>query len=596
MWPMKVTYGLSWHMEGGPSRGGRAGKRYHDQGSFLGERLPLTRPTPRFQILGRRRVGHVRRSSCTEATLTPRSLPWLVLPPGTTCPRSIAAGIWWSAVPQRRVARGWTASAYEGPRTLPMVLAVEIEIIADESDPEGGRPSGRRPEARWLGRRAEPGRPRYEVINPFRQREIAAGRPRRQRAPAGILGPPRPAARMQVTQATVDSSEGRSDHLQGESRWFPASRFVLAVLIGAGITDLIWSRVPHTLTVSTDIVGYQTWADFDYRRYTDTYYCVAIIFPLLAIAACNVLGRWGPLRRPKGHRVPFYRIETNVGSPGGGGAAPAAPVAADGVVGPDEVLPTAVEEPVESPLAAKPLVFTAFWSVARGVVPALAIAVEVCLVRSPATARAESWWADGRPCLSRGCSGCRFWASSMAVGEDRRDRNPEVLSKWQSSIALVNSLLAVAVVPLLFFVSQKTSVYVSSEHRVVYYHWLPWWLVVIASIGCLGLWVHGLRRVRLSGDPTALEATVLTWLVGPILFFLLLAVLPGASGPFTGSTGAILAAPNWSSSTDCSPGVTSSCSMGFSRTCSGEQCALDVFGNNRWGGGAGISLLMSPLF
>lgn len=45
MWPMKVTYGLSWHMEGGPSRGGRAGKRYHDQGSFLGERLPLAANT-----------------------------------------------------------------------------------------------------------------------------------------------------------------------------------------------------------------------------------------------------------------------------------------------------------------------------------------------------------------------------------------------------------------------------------------------------------------------------------------------------------------------------------------------------------------------
>ena len=69
-----------------------------------------------------------------------------------------------------------------------MVLAVEIEIIADESDPEGGRPSGRRPEARWSGRRAEPGRARYEVINPFRRgrsprvvhigRELPAGNSR----------------------------------------------------------------------------------------------------------------------------------------------------------------------------------------------------------------------------------------------------------------------------------------------------------------------------------------------------------------------------------------------------------------------------------
>lgn len=404
---------------------------------------------------------------------------------------------------------------------------------------------------------------------------------------------------MQVTQATAESTEGQQeDRSAGESRWFPFSRFVLATLIGAGLTDLLWRRVPNTLTTSTAIVGYPTWADFDFRRYIDAYYCIAIAFPLLTIAACYVLGRWGPLRRPRVSRTPFYRITTEPDSPPDGDAALASPLVTDGAVESVGALPTSEPVPPENgrSTSGQLLVFAAFWSVARMAVPALAIGIEVCLIRSPRQLQLSrgGWLAGGVYVVA-------VLVTSLVLRARQAGKTVgtgiPALSKWQSSIALANSLLAVAAVPLLFFVSQKTSVYVSSENRVVYYHWLPWWLVVIVSIGCLGLWFRGLRRVRSTADPAGLEATVLTWLVGPIIFFLLLAVLPGVSGPFTGFDDAqFLAAPQLVFIHGLFPWRDIFLLHGILQDVFWGAVGLDVFGNTRWGGGAGIDLLMSPLF
>lgn len=403
---------------------------------------------------------------------------------------------------------------------------------------------------------------------------------------------------MQVTEATAESVKGRQEHSAGEPRWFPVLRFGLATLIGAGLTDLVWRRVPNTLTASTDIVGYQTWADFDFRRYIDAYYCVALVFPLLAIAACYVLGRWGPLRRPRVSRPPFYRIKTEAGSLGNAGVAAPGSVPADRAEDSVEGVPTERRIVVqdEGSSTEQLVVLAAFWSVARVAVPALTVAIEVCLVRSPRQLE-----------LSGGgfLAGAGYLAVVLVTGlvlrawQSKKTDGSGIpsLAKWQASIALVNSLLAVMVVPLLFFVSQKTSVYVSSHHRVIYYHWLPLWLVVIVSFGCLGLWLRGLRRVRSEGGSARLEATVLTWLVGPIVFFLLLAVLPGASGPFTGFDDAqFLAAPQLVFVHGLFPWRDIFLLHGILQDVLWGAVGLDVFGNTRWGGGAGISLLMSPLF
>jgi hypothetical protein len=404
---------------------------------------------------------------------------------------------------------------------------------------------------------------------------------------------------MQVTQASAESTEGQQDRPERESRWLPFLRFALATIIAAAITDLLWRRVPNTLSASTDIVGYQTWADFDYRRYTDAYYCVAIIFPLLAIAACYVLGRWGPLRRPRICRAPIYRITTEPESPGDAEPTSPSPPAADGGSDSVEALPSAgqaLSDDRDAPTSGQLPVVTGFWVLARVAVPALAIAVEVCLVRSPR--QLELTWggllAGGAYVVIVLVAGflLRWWQS----GRTDESGMPALIA-WRSSIALVNSLLALAVVPLLFFVSQKTGVYVSSEHRVVYYHWLPWWLVAIASLVCLGLWVRGLRRIRSTADSARLEATVLTWLVGAVIFFLLLAVLPGASGPFTGFDDAqFLAAPQLVFVHGLFPWRDIFLLHGILQDVFWGAVGLDVFGNTRWGGGAGISLLMSPLF
>ncbi len=229
-------------------------------------------------------------------------------------------------------------------------------------------------------------------------------------------------------------------------------------------------------------------------------------------------------------------------------------------------------------------------------VPATAVAIEVCLIRSPRQNElTRGGFVAGLGYLVATAAGAglfRRWASA-----GRREVPLLLGATWRSAIALVNSLLALIVLPLLFFVSEKTNVYVVSKGRTVYYHWLPLWLVVAVTVGCLALWIRSLYRVRSSADGTRLEETVLTWLVGPIIFFLLLAVLPGQLGKFFAFDDAqYLAAPQLIFHHGLFPWRDIFLLHGILQDVFYGAVGLLVFGNTRWGGDAGINLLMVPLF
>ncbi|MGH9089813.1 MAG: hypothetical protein ACRDZR_00290 [Acidimicrobiales bacterium] len=397
-----------------------------------------------------------------------------------------------------------------------------------------------------------------------------------------------------------EAAERETGGLASERRWFSVTRFLLAVVIGGVLTFLVWLRVPHDLSVSTDIVGYQIWADFDYRRYLDAYYLVAIAFPLLSIAACYVLGRWGPLRRRIRGMAPFWRITTVLGDRGPsivraahapGGIETAAEVE-------DEIGTSApaVAEHDQERAVAPPGVASLFWAVARIAVPGFGVAIEVCLIRSPVQVELT------RGGLLAGLAYLLAVAGGATLLRKVAATRPESsalrrASTWRSAIALVNSFLALSVLPLLFFVSEKTNIYVRSEHRVIYYHWLPLWLVIVALAVCLALWLRGLLRMTSVTGASDLEATVLTWLVGPLVFFLLLAVFPGAIGSFTGFDDAqFLAAPQLVFHHGLFPWREIFLLHGIFQDVFWGAVGLLVFGNTRWGGDAGIGLLMTPLF
>jgi hypothetical protein len=398
---------------------------------------------------------------------------------------------------------------------------------------------------------------------------------------------------LQLVHSPMEASEQEQSVPTREPRWRPVCRFVLASLIGAGVAYLVWRRVPHTLSVTTDIVGYQTWVDFDYLRYLDAYYLIAIAFPLVSIAACFVLGRWGPLRRPRGDRPHLYQITTSLDEQSEGAAPVTVASPVDGRGQPRPVAPSTSNQAVPS----APAVIALFWTVARMAVPAVAVGIEVCLVRSPRQAfLARGGLAAGVGYLVVvGLSGVLLLRWQRAHPGERW---LQATTTWRSAVALVNSLLSLSVLPLLFFVSEKTNVYVSSKNQVVYYHWLPLWLVIVVTIGCIALWIRGLRRMqRSTSTASALEATALTWLVGPIIFFLVLAVLPGALGYFYAFDDAqFLAAPQLIFHHGLFPWRDIFLLHGLLQDVFYGAVGLLVFGNTRWGGDAGAGLFMIPLF
>lgn len=401
-----------------------------------------------------------------------------------------------------------------------------------------------------------------------------------------------------LIETSIENVEPRTAAQVTEALWRPVSRFVLAVVLGAGFSLLVWRKVPSQLSVKSTVIGYPIFANFDYQRYLDAYYCIAIVFPVVAIVVCALLGRWGPLRRPKDGRSHFYRIATVSNDQTTGGAA-ALPVAVSGP-GPDaEELPStappaSLGSATGSATTAPPAV-SVFWAVARMAVVAITIAIEVCLIRSPVQVQFTrgGFIAGGIYMLAVAAGAVllkRLW--KYRNNADSENSHPG----WRDSFAYSNSFLALSVIPLLFFVSEKTNIYISSEHRVVYYHWLPLWLVIVVTVGCVALWARGVRRARRSIVERT-EPAVLTWVVGPVVFFLLLAVLPGAIGTFLGFDDAqFLAAPQLIFHHGLFPWRDIFLLHGIFQDVLWGAVGLLVFGNTRWGGDAGIGLLMTPLF
>ncbi len=286
-----------------------------------------------------------------------------------------------------------------------------------------------------------------------------------------------------------------------------ALRFLLAVALSALVTDAVWHRVPGSLRVSTDVVGYPIFADFDITRYFDGFYLIALVFPALALVSYHVLAWRGPLRKPRETTAirPVVTVRTD-----------------DGAIG--------SESPTAPPRASVARYLAA---TARLVLPAATVAVEVSAARPagasvPTRAGVTAGIAYLVVVLGGSVLASRLHARTRSTGPDGSTEDDARVA------TIVRSGAALCVVPLLFFVSSATSVTVQSDHRVVHYPWLPVWLVVVVS-ALLGLWFwRRVSRVRTAADAGRIENAVLTFVVGPMLLFLFVSSLPGAFGTFNG--------------------------------------------------------------
>ena len=308
-----------------------------------------------------------------------------------------------------------------------------------------------------------------------------------------------------------------------ESGWRPAVRFVASVIAAGGVTRLLWAFVPNQLSVSTRLVGYQTLNNFDIFRYTYGYYVLAFVFPALTIAMYATVSWRGPLRKtpPVTRRILPVNV-TDVAEQSSSdrlvaSSARKAPLAQ----------PTSAAETGASP---ETLSLQLLWTAGRVLLPAAVIALEV----SCAEVTSDRISSTGLLAALGYTVAVLLLATGFVITGKGRHRRRQATWNNTNAVSRANSLLAICVVPLLLLVSEGSTVFISSQHRLVHYDWLPVWLAVVGTLGCLATWVWVVGRRHDAARDPEYEARVLTWLVGPVAVFAVSAGLAGPLGRFIG--------------------------------------------------------------
>ena len=272
-----------------------------------------------------------------------------------------------------------------------------------------------------------------------------------------------------------------------------ALRLVLALGLSAGLCDVVWRLVPHRLSVTTDIVGFPIFYHFDATRYFDAFYLIAIAFPLATVLLYAFL----PVARGGGTRAPRTPVR------------PVSMVESEDPTPPDEGEDGGGEHGEDAPGASRTI-----RGAARVLLPAFAVAVCVGVVASGDGPTLGAWGV---------VAGAGYCLGVVALSSVLRRRG------WSrgplAGLSAVNGGAALVVVPLLYFVSRSSTVLVASDHHLRRYPWLPWWLVIPATIA-LAVWYGRRLRTATSGrDVRRVEAVVLTYVVGVALLFVLIARL-----------------------------------------------------------------------
>jgi hypothetical protein len=266
--------------------------------------------------------------------------------------------------------------------------------------------------------------------------------------------------------------------LTGGGPWSVA-RFLVAVAVSAVLCLLIGRFAAPSLAGPTDIVGYPTFANYNFERSFWIYRLTVYAFPLFAIVGYVLLARFGPLRslspRPAKRTIELV-----------------------------EPAPTGPPTPER-----------ASWSsFARVLLPAVVV-VAACSART------------GHMDLLAVAAGVVYMALVVAVAEVWARRADG--QRWRALSAVNGVGGAVAAVLSLWFVSAHTVVQTATGTRS--WPWLVWWLPVLGVVA-IGWWsVRQLRGGRAAGD---VELTLLTVVVGAIALFLTISILPGQITHFQG--------------------------------------------------------------
>jgi hypothetical protein len=369
------------------------------------------------------------------------------------------------------------------------------------------------------------------------------------------------------TQKKLGQSQPSSDS-RGEA-WRATVRFMISVFGAAGTTRLLWTLVPTKLAINTDIVGYPVFADFNPSRYTYGYLFFVLIFPALSLIIYTILARRGPLQKQvldKQNLLPIVSVgETD----------------------------TLLDESTSDDGAFRTI--HSFWTVAKVGLVAATVALEASVIAVRNQRLGSGAYVAGFV-LFGGVLAFGILLSRTSGKRGEHARNGYGGRSWSMSVAQVNSFAALSVIPLLYFVSRGTNVVIGPRARSVRYPWLPLWLVMLLLLVAFLLWLRGYRKARTLPEVLELEAKVLTWVVGPVAFFLVVASLPGAFGPFQAFDDAhFLAAPQLIFQHGLFPWRDIYVLHGLLADVLFGKVGMAVFGNSRWGVGAGFDILVNPM-
>ena len=293
----------------------------------------------------------------------------------------------------------------------------------------------------------------------------------------------------------------------------------LALAFGAGVTYLVWGHIGTRLSVSTDIVGSTTFADFDPYRYIYRFYDIALVLPAATAFAYVLLARLGPLRvAPPARGWPPVLEETEPTSD-----APSARVESSGS-----------EEAVR--IAGRDVL----WALTRVGLAALTVGIEAnvahsvhgaVLTRFGIAAGLLYAGAVGGVTIALG-SRRRFSSPPVRRGDHAEARGGLVARSFSTDLPVVNTFASVVVIPLLVLVSSSTTVTVASDGHVAHYSWFPAWFGVLSTAVVIVLLARAFLHADSSVARRAVERRVLLIVVVPILIFMITASLAGAQGPF----------------------------------------------------------------
>jgi hypothetical protein len=297
-------------------------------------------------------------------------------------------------------------------------------------------------------------------------------------------------------------------------------RPLIAILGGIAASLLVWTQVPKQLHISTRIVGYATWASFNFLQWKDLYYILAFLFPGV-VALIFFSFDWFSRLLPSGRGQKKPKL-----LPIGFSASPWIENLAEPVSHAETATSSPVVSPVVSPVISPESPAAAgatgprslFWGLCRTLLPALAIAVEVSTLTP--TAQRLTPLALVAAVGYVGATSCLAWVHW---------RSRPLAKRWSlaTSLAKVNAIFATSTIALLYLVSLHTTVYVSSTKKFVHYPWLPLWLVVGGTLAALLIVLIPGSKRDAAGTWQLFEGKFLSWGIGPVLLFLLLARIAG---------------------------------------------------------------------